>query len=90
MNKADKTNLSDQTKSRLNEISKFDNYFNSEINERKLCSKKMNKYVTAFNYRDKILILLNATDGGVCIISHATVAGAPVGVASAGLTIVFF
>ena len=38
---------------------------------------------------DKILIVLRATTGGVCIISHATVAGAPVGIASAGFTIVF-
>ena len=49
----------------------------------------MSKYVTTFNYIDKILIVLNATTGGVCIISHATVVGAPVGIASAGFTIVF-
>ena len=35
------------------------------------------------------LIVLNATTGGVCIISHATVVGAPVGIASAGFTIIF-
>ena len=32
---------------------------------------------------------MNATTGGVCIISHAAVVGAPVGIASAGFTIVF-
>ena len=89
MNEIDKTNLTDQTKFRLNEISKIENYFNSEINQRKLCSKKLSKYVTTFNYIDKILIVLNATTEGVCIISHATVVGAPVGIASAGFTIVF-
>ena len=89
MNEIDKTNLSDQTKFRLNEISKIENYFNSEINQRKLCSKKLSKYVSAFDYIDKILIVLNATTGGVCIISHATVVGALVGIASAGFTIVF-
>ena len=89
MNEIDKTKLSDQTKFRLNEIKKIENYFNSEINQRKLCSKKLSKYVTTFNYMDKILIVLNATTGGVCIISHATVVGAPVGIASAGFTIVF-
>ena len=89
MNEIDKTNLSDQTKFRLNEINKIENYFNSEINQRKLCSKKLSKYVSAFDYIDKILIVLNATTGGVCIISHATVVGAPVGIASAGFTIVF-
>ena len=49
----------------------------------------MSKYVTAFDYIDKILIVLSATTGGVCIVSHATVVGAPVGIASAGFTIVF-
>ena len=81
--------MSDQTKFRLDEIKKIENYFNSEINQRKLCSKKLSKYVTTFNYIDKILIVLNATTGGVCIISHVTVVGAPVGIASAGFTIVF-
>ena len=32
---------------------------------------------------------MSATTGGVCIVSHATVVGAPVGIASAGFTIVF-
>ena len=35
----DKTNLTDQAKYRLNEITKIENYFNSEINQRKLCTK---------------------------------------------------
>ena len=81
--------MSDQTKFRLNEISKTENYLNPEINQRKLGSKKLSKYSSAFNYIDKILIVLNATTRGVCIISHATVVGAPVGIASAGFTIVF-
>ena len=36
-----------------------------------------------------IFIVLYATTGGVCNISHATVVGVPVGVASAGFNIVF-
>ena len=59
------------------------------MNQRKLCSKKLSKYVSTFNYIDKILIVLNARIGEVCIISHATVVGAHVGIASAGFTIVF-
>ena len=39
----DRTNLTNQTKFRLNEISKIENYFNQEIKERKLNSKKLNK-----------------------------------------------
>ena len=89
MNEIDKTNLTDQTKFRLNEISKIENYFNSEINQKKLCSKKLSKYVFPFDYIDKNFIVLSATTGGVCIISHATVAGAPAVKSSAGFTIAF-
>ena len=89
MNEIDKTKLSDQTKFRLDEIKKIENYFHEEINQTKLGSKKVNKYVTTFNYIDKILIVLNATTGGICIVSRASVVGAPLGIASAGFTILF-
>ena len=89
MDEVDKTNLSDQAKFRLNEIKKIETYFHEEINQRNLCCKKVNKYVTTFNHIDKILIVLNATTGGICIVSHASVVGAPVGIASAGFTILF-
>ena len=49
----------------------------------------MVKYVSPFDYINKILIVLNGTTGGVCIISHATVVGAPLGIASAASTVVF-
>ena len=87
MNETDKTKLSDTTKFRLGKIKKIETYFHEEINQRKLSSKKLSKCITTFNYIDKILNVLNATTGGVCIISHATVVGAPVGIASAGFTI---
>ena len=50
----DKTNLTNQTKFRLDEISKIENYFIEEINQRKLCSKKLSKYVAVFDYTDKL------------------------------------
>ena len=89
MNEIDKKDSSDQTKFRLYEIVKIENYFNLEINQRKLCSKKLRKYVSAFDYIDKICIFLSLTTGGVCITSHVTVVGAPVGIVSAGFTIAF-
>ena len=89
MNEIDKINLTNQTKFQLKEINRFQNYFNPEINQRKLCRKKLSKYVTAFDYLDKMLIVLSATTRGVCIVSHANVVGAPVGITSAGFTIVF-
>ena len=44
----DKTNLSEQTKFRLSEIIGIENYFYQEINHRRSCSKKLNKYVCYF------------------------------------------
>ena len=89
MDEINKTNLTDQTKFRLNEITKIENYFNSEINQRKSCSKKLNKYVTIFDYKDKILIVLSTASGWVCIILSASVVGAPVGIAGASFTLIF-
>ena len=88
MNEIDKTNLSEKTKFRLNEISKIENYYHSEINQRKSCNKKISKNVGAFNYIDKVLIVLSATSGGVCIISSMSVVGAPVGIAGAGFNLI--
>ena len=85
----DKTNLTNQAKFRLDEISKIENYFIEEINQRKSCSKKLSKYVAAFDYIDKILIVLSATTGGVSICSFTSVVGAPVGIASASFTLIF-
>ena len=65
-----RTNLTDQTKFRLNEISKIENYFNQEITERMLNIKKLSKYVAAFVYMDIILIVFSATSGGVSIIFY--------------------
>ena len=61
--------------------------FNSEINQRKLCCKTLNKYVAVFVYIDKFLIVLSATSGRVCIIFCVSVFGAPVGIAGANFTL---
>ena len=53
----DKTNLTNQAKFRLDEISKVENYFIEEINQRKSRSKKLSKYVAAFEYIDQALIV---------------------------------
>ena len=89
MNEINKRNLSEQTKSRLSEIIGIENYFHQEINQRKSCSKKLSKYVAAFDYIDKVLIVLSATSGEVSIISFTDIVGAPVGITSASFTIIF-
>ena len=79
----DKTNLTNQTKFLSDEISKIENCFIEEINQRKLCSKRLIKYDAIFDYIDQSLIVLCATSGGVPIISFTSIFGAPVGIASA-------
>ena len=63
------TNLTNQTKFQLSEISKIEKYFNTEINQGKLGSKKLSKYVAAFDYTNKILIVLYRESGRDSIIS---------------------
>ena len=89
MDEINKISLSEQTKFRLDEISKIENYFIEEINQRKSCSQKLNKYITAFDYIDKVFIVLSATIGEVSIISFASAIGAPVGIVSASCTLIF-
>ena len=85
MNEIDKTNLTDQTKTRLNKTTEIENYFHREVNQRKSCSKTLSKHVTAFDYIDQILIVLSAMSSGVSIILFTSVVGAP----SASFTLIF-
>ena len=89
MNEINKINLSKQAKFQLSETIVIENYFHQEINQRKPYSKKLSKYVTAFDYIDNVLIVLSATSGGVSIISVTSIVGAPVGIASASFTLFF-
>ena len=89
MHEIDKTKLTDQTKFRLYEIKNIENDFINEINQQKSYSKKLNRYVTIFDYIDKILIILGSKTGGTSIVSFTTAIGAPVGIASASITLIF-
>ena len=42
-------------------------------------SKKLSKYIAAFDYIDKTLSVLYATNGGISIISFTSVIGIPAG-----------
>ena len=90
------SNLSDQTNIRLNKIHKIKDYFNSEIEERKIMSNKLCKYIAAFDYIDKTLIALSARSGVMSIIFLLLLfvynfffTGPPVGVASASFSLVY-
>ena len=80
----DKADLSEQTKFWLDKITKIENYFIKEINQRKSCKEKIK-----IDYIDKIWIVLSATTGGVSVCSFASIVVAPVGIASASFTLIF-
>ena len=79
MDEIEKISLSEQTKFRLSQTIRIEDYSHQEINQRKSCSKKLSKYVTAFDYIDKILIVVSAT----------SVVRAPAGIGSASFTLIF-
>ena len=81
--------VSDQTKFRLNEINKIKDYFNSEIQKGKTLSKKLSKYIAAFDCIGKTLIVLSGTSGGISITFFKSVIGIPAGIASASFSLIF-
>ena len=89
MHEIDKIKLSDQTKFPLSEIMEIENYSYQEINQQKSQSKKLNKYVTIFDYIDTTLIVLSVTSSLISIISFASAIGAPAGIASTFFTLIF-
>ena len=62
--------LNEQTNYRLNEISKIKDYFECEIKDQELLTKKLSKYITGFDYTDKILTVFLTIFSGVNIFSH--------------------
>ena len=79
-----------QTNFRLYEIKKNDNCFVIEINQQKAYSKKLSRYVTIFDYIDKIFIVLSAATSGVSIISFTSITiGESVGIVSESFTLIF-
>ena len=81
--------LSDKTKLRLNEINLSKNYFNSEIQERKIMSKNLSKCIAAFDCFDKNLIVLSSATGGISIIFFTSLTGVPVIIANASFSLAF-
>ena len=88
MHEIDRTKLTEQTKFRLYEIKKIDNCFINDINQQKEYSKKLSRYVTIFDYINKILIVLSATTSGVSIISFTNTISESVGLVSASFTLI--
>ena len=73
-------NLCDETQFRLNKINEIKNYFIAKIRERETVSKRLSKYIAAFEYFDyyfdyfnyfcillQTLIVLSTTSGVISI-----------------------
>ena len=80
--------ISNEQQFKLNKVNEIKNYFLTEIRERELISKNINKYVASLDYFDKSLNVLSILAGSISIESFATVTGAPAGIigTSCGLT----
>ena len=52
-------------------------------------SQRLRKYIAAFDYFDKTLIVLSATSGGISTISFTSIIGVPVGISRASFNLVF-
>ena len=52
-------------------------------------NKRVSKYIAAFDYFDKTLMVLSAKSVGISIISFSSIIGVPVGIASESFTLVF-
>ena len=86
-NSIETSNLNNQ-QFRINKINEIKNYFNAQIKERELMSKRLSKYIASFDQFDKTLIVLSARslEHFYCIIA---LFGTPVGIASASLSLTF-
>ena len=62
----------DQSNYRLNEISKIKDYFNEEIQYQQYLTNKLSKYLTIFDYSNKILAVVLTVFSGTNIFRNVT------------------
>ena len=79
-------NTSNDQQFRLNKIKKLKIILLRRLEKE---NKTLSKYIASFEYFDKSLILLSVANGSISIASFATVIRAPVGIMSAGCSLVF-
>ena len=81
--------ISNEQQFKLNKVNEISNYFLTEITERELISKNINKYIASLGYFDKSLNVLSILAGSIFIESFATVIGTPAGVMGASCGLIF-
>ena len=63
-------NIEDQSNYRLCEISQMKNYFNEQIQYQQFLTNKLSKYLTVFDYANKILTVVLTVFSGTNIFSN--------------------
>ena len=81
--------LNEQTNYRLMEIGKIKNYFNQEIKDQQILVKKLSKYITGFDYTDKILTVSLTVFSGTNIFAHVEARKRPLGLITAVFSLMF-
>ena len=66
----DTTSLNEQTNYRLMEIGKTKDYLDQEIKYQQLLTSKLSKYLTGFDYANKILTVVLTVSSGTNIFVH--------------------
>ena len=69
-NSIETISLNEQTNYRLIEIGKIKDYFNQEIQYQQFRTSKLSKYLTGFDYADKIFTVFLNTFSGTNIFTH--------------------
>ena len=62
--------LNEQTNYRLMEIGKIKDYFDQEIKYQQVLTNRLSKYLTGFDYADKILTVFLTVFSGTNIFAH--------------------
>ena len=73
--------------SRIKEIKVIN--FITEINDREIMRKTLNKYITAHEYANRILFVLSGESSDVSLYSFTTANGTPIGIAIASISLLF-
>ena len=69
-NSIETISLNEQTNYRLMEIGKSEDYLQQEIKYQQLLTSKLSKYLTGFDYNDKILTVFLTVFSGTSIFAH--------------------
>ena len=85
----DTITLNEQTNYRLMEIGKIKDYFNQEIKDQQIFVKKLSKYITGFDYTDKILTFSLTVFSGTNIFAHVEARKRLLGLITAVFSLVF-